>query len=214
MDVLIITGGGFEKSFALEYIKKHKFDYVITADQGFSYAMELGVKVSLILGDFDSLDGSILDKYRDSGIEILQYPAEKDFTDTHLAIETAIDRGADKITLLCATGSRMDHTIANIGLILLALKKGVECEIVDSNNRIRLIDKGLILKKEEQWGQYVSLIPFTQKVTGITLTGFKYPLYQAELALGVSHGISNEVVEQEGQIQFEEGILLLIESRD
>ena len=62
--------------------------------------------------------------------------------------------------------------------------------------------------------EYISLIPYTEKVTGITLSGFKYPLENETLKIGISRGISNELLEEEGLIHIEEGILIVCVSCD
>ena len=66
----------------------------------------------------------------------------------------------------------------------------------------------------KQFGTYLSLLPFTPQVTGITLKGVKYPLENAILNSGISLGISNEIVDDRAEIMFQDGILLGIESRD
>ena len=132
----------------------------------------------------------------------------------HLAIETAIHHGATEICILAATGTRLDHTFANMGLLMLCMQQGIPAELADSHNRIRMINHSLKLSKREQFGTYVSLIPYTQEVTGITLTGFRYPLTDATLTLGISRGVSNEIVEEVAEITLQTGCLFVIESKD
>ena len=169
----------------------------------------------IILGDFDSVNKDAIDYYRNkTEIPIKDFPPEKDETDTELAIRTAIEMGAEEIILFGATGTRVDHLLGNIQLLSLGLQTGVDCQIVDANNRIRLLTKDMVLTKAEQFGTYVSLIPLTTEVTGITLEGFKYPLKDAVLTSNNSLGVSNELVEDTGRISFKKGILILIESRD
>ncbi|MEE1312397.1 MAG: thiamine diphosphokinase [Lachnospiraceae bacterium] len=214
MHILIITGGGIDIPFTHSYIEKQKFDKIYAADKGVQYAVQLGIRPDLILGDFDSLGEKMKEKMKDWNIPVLTFPPEKDYTDTHLAITHAISQGADEITLIGATGTRLDHTWANIGLLQMAMKEGVRAWIVDAHNRISMWNSGREMKKEEAFGDYVSLIPYTEKVTGITLTGFYYPLSDAELTLGISLGISNELISKTGKIEIGSGDLIIIESRD
>lgn len=214
MHILIITGGGIDIPFTDSYIKEHKFDKTIAADKGVQYAIKLGIVPNLILGDFDSLDREIQIKMKEWNVPIRTFPPEKDDTDTHLAIKEAIAMRADQMTLIGATGTRMDHTWANIGLLEIAMKQGVQAWIVDKNNRISMWNKSLELKKEETFGDFVSLIPYTEQVTGVTLTGFYYPLTNAKLTLGSSLGISNELVDEIGRIEMKTGELIVVESRD
>lgn len=215
MDVLIVTGGSIDASFAKQYIEKRKWDLIISADSGMEFCCQAGILPDMLLGDFDSAKPETLAYFTERCPErILTFPSQKDETDTELAIIKAIEAGAAKITILGGTGSRLDHVLGNIQLLKIALDAGVECLIVDAHNRLRMIDKGLKLKKAEQFGHYVSLIPFTPQVTGVTLTGFFYPVTDFTLTSGKARGVSNEITEEEAVIELKEGILLVIESDD
>ena len=125
-----------------------------------------------------------------------------------------IAEGYTQIHILGATGSRLDHVLSNIGLLGIGLEEGVEILLVDSHNRIRMIREGISISKKEQYGKYVSLLPFTPKVTGITLMGMKYSLTDYTMQSYTSIGISNEIVEEEAEIWLRDGVLLVIESKD
>lgn len=213
MKVLIVTGGNIDLDFAKDYLDKHTFDYIIAADKGLDYCQKLQCKIDLVLGDFDSVDASTLANYEQTETKI--YPSEKDYTDTHLALLTAVAEGATDITVLGATGSRWDHTMANIGLMKIPYEQGrIPCRLIDPNNRIQLLNHYIEIDKMQQWGDYISLLPYTEHVSGITLKGFKYPLNNATLHQGESVGISNELVLEHGSISFADGMLLMIEARD
>lgn len=220
--IWVITGGrvdsGWLKDTLPSCMKEEEKNLVIAADKGLLYAKEADISVDRILGDFDSLPTGILDEYREKGIPIRTYPPEKDYTDTHLALMWALEEGADKVTILGGTGSRFDHSFANIGLLSYLLANGVEGEIIDSNNRIFMMDRShtgiKILEKNTEKPEYISLIPYTERVTGITLSGFKYPLTDEILEIGISRGISNELLESTGTIKIEEGILMVVRSVD
>jgi thiamine pyrophosphokinase len=139
---------------------------------------------------------------------------EKDDTDTEFAIREAIRRGADDITIVGGTGTRLDHVLGNVWLLGIGLEEGVSLQLLDEHNRIRLIDSPMILSREEQYGTYISLIPFSGEVRGVTLRGLKYPLNDYTLGGFCSLGISNEIVAEEAYIGFTAGLLLVIESKD
>ena len=220
MNTIIITGGFVDATFAKAYLEAESFDMVIAADRGVETAKLLNIPIDYILGDFDSLEPSILVELKnqlandDSGIILKEFPPEKDYTDTHLAIVTAIESGATKVTILGATGTRLDHVMANVNLLSICLNYGIEAKIVDAHNQIYVIDSDKHLKKDKIHGKYVSLIPYTDCVTGVTLIGFKYPLCDMTMTKGNSLGISNELLEEEGVIKLDKGILIVIESRD
>lgn len=217
MHTLIISGGTIDIGFALGLLKKENFDHIIGVDGALEFCKEQNIIPTRIVGDFDTLDPEILTWYRThTRIEIRQFNPVKDATDTQIAIELAMELGSDRITLLGGTGTRLDHVLGNIQTLYLPFTKDIDCRMVDVHNRIRLVSGELHLKMEEQWGKYVSLIPFTTDVEGVDLIGFKYPLEKfCFTVLGTgSRGISNEITEEEAVIRMEKGIMILVESRD
>lgn len=220
--VLIITGGHLDFDFAKAFCEQLAYDKVFAVDKGLEYADALGIRPDYILGDFDSVDKELVLRYQkqiDSGTldaTIEYHPVKKDAADTELAVLKAIEDGADSITIVGATGSRLDHVLANIGLLSLAAEKNVECQIVDACNRIRLLTGKVYycIRKEEQYGEYLSFIPLTSVVKGLTLTGVMYPLTDRTVYQNSSLTVSNQITEKEAHISIEEGELLMIESRD
>ena len=194
MRVLILTGGAVEETFAADYIKKWNPDKVITADKGLLYAKKLDIKPDIILGDFDSCNKDVMEEF--STDEKIIAPCEKDDTDTGLAMQKAIETGADEILLVGGTGTRLDHVLGNIGQLFYAHSKGVKAELIDANNRMRVLDHKSTVSKKDQFGKYVSLIPIYE-AKGVTLQGFKYPLNNDTLVFHESWGISNELEAEE-----------------
>lgn len=218
MQSLIISGGSLNKDFALSYIRKYSFGFTVAADRGMDFFYEHKMVPDYIVGDFDSAEPEVLRYFRNLNGEqrpkILQFEPEKDETDTELAIRIAIQQGCDDIHLLGAMGSRVDHMLGNLHLLGAAMKQGAACRMVNENNRVRMICQGMSLRREEQYGTYVSLFPFTPQVKGLTLTGFKYPLEDYTLECYHSLGVSNEIIAEEAEISFQEGVLLVAESKD
>jgi thiamine pyrophosphokinase len=118
------------------------------------------------------------------------------------------------IDIAGGTGSRLDHVLANINLLLLPMQLGIKACILDSNNRIYLSDKSFTIDRSSQYGRFVSLLPFTPEVTGLSLKGFKYPLNKITMTAGSSLGISNEIIEDKAYVEFISGILITAETRD
>lgn len=215
MNVLIITGGSIDLAFAKIYIDEQEWNFVISADSGMEFCRKAEILPDMILGDFDSADPDTLKLFQKKCPErILKFPAEKDETDTELAIMKAIEAEADHITILGGTGSRLDHVLGNIHLLKMAMDAGVECCMIDRHNRIRMIQSSFELKKKEQFGKYISLIPFTPRVEGLTLSGFAYEVKDFTLNSGKARGVSNEIVSETAKIDLKKGILLVIESAD
>ena len=213
MQTLIVTGGKINKNFFKNHLKTNKYDIIIAVDKGLESIDELGIKPTYIVGDFDSINSEILKKYINSNIEIQKLIPQKDFTDTESALELAKKIGSKSINIIGGIGTRIDHTIANIHILKSALKNDIDIKIINENNEIKLIDKNTEVIKDNKY-KYISLIPLTTEVTGLTLKGFKYELDNYTLKIGTSLGVSNEQIEDTATIELESGILILIKSRD
>jgi len=217
MRTLIVSGGNINQDFALAFYQKEKYDRIIGVDNGLKFLRRAGIKPTHIVGDFDTAAPELVAYYRAMPeIEIRTFNPVKDSTDTQIAIELALELGSDSIVILGGTGSRLDHVLGNIHSLMLAKKAGVDCEILDEHNRIRLISENTTLKMAEQYGDYVSLIPLTSVVDGVDLIGFKYPLKNHTFTSTGSAGlgVSNEIIEEEAHICLKSGIFILIESGD
>lgn len=213
--ILIISGGSISDEFAKEWIGQYQPDFTIVADSGMEFMRRVGLVPDMIIGDFDSVKADTLDFFKEqSGIVFKELNPVKDDTDTEFAIRQAISLGAKEITILGATGTRLDHVLGNVALLGIGLQEQVAIQLVDAHNRIRMIDKSLYLTKAEQFGNFVSLLPYSGEVKHVTLKGFKYSLEDYTMGSFSSLGISNEIMEEKAEILFEEGILLVIESRD
>ena len=188
---------------------------IIAVDKGLEVLYQLSIIPNYIVGDFDSISTKILKFYQDKPQVIFyKYNSEKDNTDTDIALKLAIQLNSSAITIMGALGKRMDHALSNIHILNDALVAKIPCQIVDTYNKIYLVKNKITLYKNRTYGKYISLIPLTSIVEGLTLIGFKYPLKEASLSFGKSLGVSNEIVEDVAHIQLKEGILIVIESRD
>lgn len=212
---LIITGGKLDLSFAGSFLGQETFDKIIAVDAGLEAVKALGLEPDMIVGDFDTVKPEVLAYYRRMEHIVWDtHQPEKDETDTELALLKAQATGFTEVVVLGATGGRMDHMLGNIHLLFPCLQKGMEAYILDNQNRIYLIDKERTFKRREIWGKYISFLPLTEEVRGITLTGFKYPLHEKDIEIGTSLCISNELQGEEGAITFTDGVLIVVESHD
>lgn len=222
--MVIITGGYLNIDFAKAYIKTLSCDKVFAVDKGLEYVDAMNMIPDYLVGDFDTVDSGLLARYEEmiSAGEIDTYierhPVMKDATDTEIALDIAMELGADCITLLAATGSRMDHVMANLGLLIKAAKYNVKMYMVDKTNRIQIMTdehfKNCSLSKKGQFGKYVSLTPVTPCVEGVTLKGALYPLEKENIYYGGSRTVSNEIEEEYLEITIEKGMMLVMESKD
>ena len=214
---LLISGGHIENGYIKSYLQDRQYDIIIAIDGGLEKADEMNIMPTYIVGDFDTVSQEILDKYiENKKIEIIKFVPEKDFTDTQSALNIAIENECTHIEIIGGTGTRLDHTIANIHTLQMTLGKCEDAVIINENNRIRLVTGKKVIAKKDAFGKYVSFLPLTEKVKGITLKGFKYPLddYEFDIRTTLSLGVSNEVETDRAEVSVEEGILIMIECRD
>ena len=203
---VIFSGGAFEKP---DWVTLPKDAMILCADSGLRHARALGISPDWVLGDFDS------SSEQPEGESVLRYPPEKDDTDTQSTLNLAIRRGAKNILILGATGGRLDHFIGNMGLLGYGRQKGVNVILADAQNYICLVENGHIIRKDSQFGKYVSFFAAGETVEGLTLKGFKYPLDHYRLTTdNCGRTVSNEIQEEKAKILYEKGSLLMIMSRD
>lgn len=213
MTAILICGGTLSAAFLRKTTEQYKDAVLYAVDGGLKAADDAELLPDFLVGDFDTADAALVERYEERCITLRHRP-EKDATDTELAVDEAIARGADEIILLGATGSRMDHTLANVHMLYKMLLQGVRGYILNENNRMSLHKESFQKQKKDMFGTYVSFLPFWGEVSGLTLKGLKYPLDHKMLTAGISLGISNEVKEEKIEVSFASGYLLMIESRD
>lgn len=223
MKILIISGGSIDEMWGRKWVADYEPDYCIAADSGLVMADKLGLTVDLLLGDYDSVDKKIFEKYN-RNTKAITYPCEKDYTDTHLALKKAIekikklqdtskDSTEDEIAIIGATGTRYDHAFTNIFVLDESLEAGIRCAIYDKNNKIYLADKSFEIRKDKQFGDYLSFAPMTPEA-GLSLSGVKYPLDRYTLRQGESICQSNEITEIIAKVEIFTGKLVVFETRD
>ena len=181
-------------------------DYVVFCDSGLKHLDGLQVKPSLIVGDFDSHVNPHLD------VETIVLPCEKDDTDTVFAVKEAVKRGFEDFLLVGVVGARLDHTLANTSILLYLDALGKKGCIIDDYSEMEIVSSEPASVSEEY--SYFSLLNITGCAKGITVTGAKYPLQDAEITCEYQYGVSNEVLAGESAtVSVKEGKLLLIKNR-
>ena len=144
-----------------------------------------------------------------------EFPTRKDYTDTELAVEYARELSPEEVILLGATGTRLDHALANIGMLEKLAAGHISGKIVDKHNEIEMLCGQNEKKYKKQPDRpFFSLMAWGGSVTGIDLIGFSYPLANASLQPSQSLGISNELAEEWGTLRMKTGKLLVIRSAD
>ena len=202
-----VFGGG---EIFPEYIeeKAQSDDIVICADSGYKNALSMGVNVDVLVGDFDSLKD-----IPNGNFELVRVPAEKDQTDTQLAVDIAVERGADEIFIICSTSGRADHALSAMAILERLWDKRIPATIVNGQNRIRFMrDSGTIIVRSAY--RYFSVITLDRVAKRVSIEGGKYPLVKKDIMRGEQFAVSNEIVKNAALITVKKGSVYIIESRD
>ncbi len=202
-----VFGGG---EIHAEYIEERpeSGDIVICADSGYKNACAMGVNIDVLVGDFDSLAD-----IPDGQFEIVKVPAQKDSTDTQLAVAVALERGAREIVIIGSTAGRVDHALSLMALLESLYEKKVHAIVVNGQNRIRFVrDGGTIIVRSAY--KYFSVVTLDKVAKKVSIEGGKYPLDKADIERGFQFAVSNEIVKNAALITVKKGSVYVIESRD
>lgn len=223
MTAYIFTGGKLAVG-SMDELGLHlsEADLIIAADSGYNNASRLGVRPGLLLGDLDSIDRKKLAPDELEHIEKIIVPAIKDDTDTQLAVDTAISRGADEIYIIGGLGGRLDHTLSSVFLLEYIADRGAGAVMTDGQSRVRVMKTAgepvsLMIPKTfdgENGFKYLSVVPLTDECEGVRISGVFYPLDGVTLKRSYSYAVSNEITSDSAEITLERGTMLVIESRD
>lgn len=211
MKVLIVSSGNIKNKTRLSELSG-SVDKIVCADAGAAHLKSMGIFPDVIVGDFDSLSPEDLNFFKRHHVNLVEHPPDKDVTDTELAAMWAFEQNAAEIIFLGASGSRLDHTLANIMLLKKMADLQIKARIIDDHNCIYLVRDRLTLSGRP--GEFLSIIPVTETVSGVTLEGLEFPLQDAQMEMGSSLGISNRFVTKKAAISIRQGILIVTKSKD
>ena len=207
MNCLIIAGS---PDCDVELIRDEALscDLLICADRGYSHAKRAGVMPDIVIGDFDSCRDEVAGDF-----ETVKLNTDKDFTDTFVCAEKALEYGCKEITILSALGGRLDHTLANFYLLSFINSKGGRAVLLSAKERIELMPKGSFWFDDLK-GLTFSLFPFGCESVTLSYSGAKYPLSRGTLRHALAVGLSNIFVENEASVTVHAGTALMITERE
>ncbi len=183
---------------------------VVAADGGARHAAPLGLPLHQVVGDFDSLSAADADELEAAGVTVTRFPANKDATDTELALLAALDAGATEIALLGTWGGRSDHAIGTLALLAHPRCGEAAVVILDEQTRTQLVRSGTSLTLRGAVGRIISITPWGGDAT-VSATGVRWTLDSAVLVAGSTRGISNVATAAEAVITAHEGAVLVSE---
>ena len=202
----VIVGGADIRAY--DFVRSHlrADDFVIYCDSGLKHREGLGAAPDLIVGDFDSHENPHLP------VETIVLPRAKDDTDSVFAVKEALRRGFEEFLLLGAMGARLDHTLANVGILLMLDAANKRVMAVDDYSEMRIVSREPAHVQDDC--PYFSLLNVFGLARGVTIRGAKFPLEDGEITCEYQYATSNEVLPgQTAEITVKEGRLLLIEVR-
>ena len=211
MKCVIIANGDLEYTKDIHRVLKDA-QLIISADGGARHLRALNVLPHIMICDFDSISPADKLFFKEKQVRILTFSSRKNHTDSELCVSWALENNATDITLLGVTGTRLDHTLANIFLLKKLARLHIPARIINKNNEIHIVTDFIEIKGQP--GNFLSIIPVTEKVTGITLKGLEYPLVNATIEMGSSLGVSNSFKEAVASVSIEKGILIVTKSID
>lgn len=211
MRAIIVSGGNKpSKELLMKHLRQD--DYIIGVDKGCNALYEYGITPDEILGDFDSADLNIIEYFKNKNVKSQSFPPEKDYTDSDLGYIVAKERGFKEIIFFGATGTRVDHMLANIGIMIKANRENIHMEIIDDNNRMLIINKKTTLKGK--YGELLGFHALSDVVKNVSIEGAKYTLANYDMTLLEPRAICNEFLDKDITISFDEGLILVIYSND
>lgn len=185
-------------------------DRIICADGGSRHVLAMGLVPLAVVGDLDSVERALEEKLKRLPLKWISNPAlEQEQSDLEMALHYALSLQPSKL-LICGAlgGARVDHTLANLHLLMIPLKAGVDAKIVGEGQTIWLLSSEMTISGRP--GDYLSLLSLTPETTGIVTQGLRYPLYGETLYFASTRGLSNELISGEARVTAASGLLLVI----
>lgn len=180
----------------------HPEDLVIAADGGLDRLRSIGTEPDIIIGDFDSAQAI------PRGGNVILLPRDKDDTDTLAAVRYGLEHGFREFYIWGGTGGRADHTAANVQTLAFLSKNGARGYLFGSSETVTAVTDGSITVKSDE-NAYVSVFSHSDISCGVTLSGVRYPLLDAELTNTFPVGVSNRITGREAVITVKNGTLII-----
>ncbi len=182
---------------------------VIAADSGVELAPVLGLDISVVIGDMDSIAATALEALKALGTTVVQHAADKNESDAELALRHAIDLGATRLIVIGGGGGRLDHQLALFAVMFLDSLRGTRVEVRLARSRAYPVRAGETVAVHCAAGDVVGLIPFGGDAHGITTSNLRWPLHGESLFAAASRGISNRAMSDEFSVTVTTGRLIV-----
>ncbi|MCE5239579.1 thiamine diphosphokinase [bacterium] len=174
-------------------------DVVICTDGALEWAVQMGCRPDVVIGDMDSGEPLSDCEVVDCGPHGMQ-----ENSDAEKALLLTLEGGAERIVLLGATGQRLDHTLANVWVVARYHDR-VQVVLADDWSELFVIHDRYA--RVATPGEALSLVALTPDVT-LDTEGLRWPLH-GPLEMG-TRGLSNEAVAEEIVVDVHSGLVAVI----
>jgi thiamine pyrophosphokinase len=181
---------------------------VIAADGGLERCAALGLLADVVVGDLDSAEPGSLAAAQERGAEVIRHPVRKDATDLELALDEALNRGAQRVLVVASAEGRLDHLLSSLLLLGHERYAAVEVDALLGEARVHVVRHERSL--EGVPGELLTLLALHGPAEGVRTAGLEYPLHGETLEAGSSRGVSNVFSARTATVSLERGVLLAI----
>lgn len=203
---IVVIGGDPPHPGVVAHLPSRRI--VIAADSGLDHAQTLGLQVDLVIGDLDSVSPEALARAEADGVPIDRHPADKDATDTELALDAAAARGHRHVVVVSGGGDRLDHLLGS--LVVLARPDTIAVEAWIGPAHVVVLHGPTRRVVTGPPGSTVSLLALGGAASGVTTDGLRWALHDEDLPWGSSRGISNELLADAASVSVTSGTLAVI----
>ena len=192
--IVIITGASPLDPDLAARLRSESTEQTIwmAVDGGLDHALAAGLEPTHLVGDLDSVTEEGL-AWAARHAEISRHPADKDQTDTELALALASKFDPERVTLV-GGGDRLDHTFAGVGALgALSLTSVPMLDGWWDGQHLRVLHGPGSSTLRLVPGSTLSLLALHGPCVRVTLSGTRWELDQFDLEPLVGMGVSNQV---------------------
>ena len=181
---------------------------VVAADGGLDRAAALGLDVTVVVGDLDSVSADALAAAESAGARIVRHAEAKDATDLELALDEAVRLGAGRVLVVASAEGRLDHLLASLLLLASDRYADVELDALVGDALVHVVRGTRSLAGAP--GELLTLLALGGPAAGVSTDGLAYPLRAETLDPGSSRGVSNVFAAPEATVTVDRGVLLVV----
>lgn len=202
----VFAGGDFQPE-GFDHAWLSEGDMIVGVDHGIAHCLDTGLVPDVIIGDFDSVDSSVLSDRRLTDVTRKIYPARKASSDLELALDWLSDIEVDRVIVMGISGGRSDHHLIN-WMLPAQQRWSFAMELIDRTVHAHVVTPRHALNTSAQVGQTISLMPLPE-ASGVCTAGLEYALHDARMCVGTSLGLSNVASQETISVTISQGGLLV-----